>query len=195
MSQPFIVGIGGTPNAQSSTEQALRVALDAAEAGGARTAIFGGDALAALPLYLTPGYREAGGDLIDAARSADGIILASPGYHGSVSGLVKNAIDYVEETSKDARVYWDGVPVGLIVTAFGWQATGSTLTTMRSIVHALRGWPTPLGAAINTSAGVFRDGVCVDEASSNQLALVGRQVLTFANLRRANPSVTETRSA
>jgi FMN reductase len=192
MRQPYIVGIGGTPNPHSSTEAALRVALDSAAAGGASTKAFGGQYLAGLPLYLTPGSASAGDELIAAVRQADALIIASPGYHGSISGIVKNAIDYLELTAKDSRVYLDGIPVGLVVTAFGWQAMGSTLATMRSIVHALRGWPTPLGATINTSGGIFRDGVCVDEAAVKQLALVGRQVATFARMRIADPSATET---
>ncbi|MET0269615.1 MAG: NADPH-dependent FMN reductase [Sphingomonas sp.] len=192
LTKPFIVGLGGTPKPGSTTEQALAIALAAAEEAGARTRMFGGDALARLPLYLTEGSDTAGAELIAAVRAADGIILATPGYHGTVSGAVKNAIDYIEETAKDARVYLDGLPVGLIVTAYGWQATGSTLATLRSIVHALRGWPTPLGAAINTSGGIFRDGECTDPAADNQLRMVGRQVMTFARLHMADPAATET---
>ncbi len=78
-------------------------------------------------------------------------MIASPGYHGGVSGLVKNAIDWVEELRADERPYFDGRPVGLIVVADGWQATITTLSSLRSIVHALRGWPTPLGVAINAA--------------------------------------------
>jgi len=194
--KPFIVGIGGTAAAASSTEQALALALAAAERAGARVRMFGSDTLAALPHYLTEESRESaeGRELVEAVRAADGVIIASPGYHGSISGLVKNAIDYIEETAKDARVYLDGVPVGLIATAYGWQATGSTLATLRSIVHALRGWPTPLGAAINTSGGIFRDGECSDKGAAAQLDLVGRQVHEFACLRLTNPSVTDTRA-
>jgi FMN reductase len=129
--------------------------------------------------------------LVTAIRAADGVIIASPGYHGSISGLVKNAIDFVEDTAKDARVYLDGVPVGLIATAYGWQATGSTLATLRSIVHALRGWPTPLGAAINSSGGIFRDGLCSDPSAASQLELVGRQVTRFARLRQGVPALVE----
>jgi FMN reductase len=191
---PFIVGIGGAANAGSSTERALMLALASAEKAGARTEMFGGEALAKLPHYMTPGFRESveGKALVSAVRSADGLIIASPGYHGSISGLVKNAIDYVEETAKDERVYLDGIPVGLIATAYGWQATGSTLATLRSIVHALRAWPTPLGAAINSSGGIFKDGACTDEGAARQLALVGRQVHEFARLRLTNPAVTDT---
>jgi len=192
--KPFIVGIGGTAAPSSSTEQALALALASAERAGATVKMFGGAPLAALPHYLTEGSAESaeGKALVEAVRAADGIIIASPGYHGSISGLVKNAIDYLEETAKDERVYLDGVPVGLISTAYGWQATGSTLATLRSIVHALRGWPTPLGAAINTSGGIFRVGACSDKGANAQLELVGRQVFEFARLRLADPTVTET---
>jgi len=178
--QPFIVGIGGTAAKGSSTEQALSLALSAADAAGARTQLFGSEELLALPHYVPGSPNGNGRTLIDAVRRASGLIIASPGYHGTISGLVKNAIDYLEETSKDERVYLDGVPVGLIATAYGWQATGGTLGALRSIVHALRGWPTPMGAAINTSGGIFSEGVCKNEAAANQLRLVGLQVVEFA---------------
>ncbi|GAA4760551.1 NAD(P)H-dependent oxidoreductase [Stakelama sediminis] len=192
--KPFVVGIGGTARQGSSTEQALSIALSSAERAGAEVAMFGSEALLALPHYLTPESEtsEQGRALVEAIRRADGVILSSPGYHGSISGLLKNAIDYLEETARDERVYLDGVPVGLIVTAYGWQATGSTLATMRAIVHALRGWPTPLGVAIKAESGTFVDGECRDDVACNQLNLVGRQVFEFAQLRIANPNVTET---
>jgi FMN reductase len=185
---PLIVGIGGTTRPGSATEQALAIALASAEQQGARTRLLGCAALEHLPHYR-PGNAlcAAGTELVEAVRSADGIILASPGYHGSISGLVKNAIDYIEETARDARVYLDGVPVGLIATAYGWQATGSTLTTLRAIVHALRGWPTPMGAGINTSGGIFTGGECNDAAARTQLQLVGRQVVQFAHLSLRDP--------
>lgn len=189
-----IVGIGGTTSPGSSTEQALAIALRAAAGEGAQVTLFDGAFLSALPHYalgVTEGSDEAR-SLVAAVRGAHGLVIASPGYHGSISGLVKNAIDYVEETSKDDRVYLDGLPVGLIVTAYGWQATGSTLATMRSIVHALRGWPTPLGAAIRAVSGMFKDGACSDPAASAQLELVGRQVAEFARLRRAAPAILST---
>lgn len=188
---PLIVGIGGTTAPASTTEAALACVLAASEAHGARTRLFGGGELAALPHY-TRENEAAAADLIEAVRQADGVVLASPGYHGSVSGLVKNAVDYLEATARDERVYLDGLPVGLIVTAYGWQATGSTLATLRSIVHALRGWPTPLGATIKAEAGMFRDGLCTDPAAAGQLRLVGQQVVEFARLRRRVPGITRT---
>lgn len=168
----------------SSTEAALRIALSAAATAGARTALFDGAFLAGLPHYGTPeaAASDDANAFVEAVRGADGIILASPGYHGSVSGLVKNAIDYLEETSGDRRVYLDGLPVGLIATAYGWQAAAGTLTALRAIAHALRAWPTPYGAAICARPGLFEAGNCTDSSVSEQLCRVGEQVVRFARL-------------
>jgi FMN reductase len=183
--KPLIVGIGGTIGAVSSTERALRIALDAVEREGFATRLFGGEDMARLPLYdpratsRTSQERE----FVDAVRKASGVIIASPGYHGSLSGVVKNALDLLEETAKDERPYLADMPVGLIATAYGWQATGSTIAALRSIVHALRGWPTPFAAAINTQITQFDDqGGATDPAVVEQLCLIGRQVARFAPL-------------
>jgi FMN reductase len=79
------------------------------------------------------------------------------------------------------RPYLDGRAVGCVVTAYGWQGTGVVLTSLRSIVHALRGWPTPLGAAVNSLETRF-DTIdsCSDPKAAEQLATVGRQAATFA---------------
>ena len=129
-----IVAIGGTVNPGSSTEQALRLAAASAGAEGAEISVFGGSYLAGLPHYGGADHTKAdGAELVEAVRRADGILIAAPGYHGTVSGLVKNALDYMEELSRDQRPYLDGRAVGLIATAFGDQATMSTLITMRAI--------------------------------------------------------------
>jgi FMN reductase len=140
----------------------------------------------ALPLYnpepeVGPMPVEAG-RLIAALRSADGLILISPCYHGGVSGLLKNAIDYIEEMRADERVYLDGVPVGCVGCGFGWQGPNQVISGLRSIVHSLRGWPTPLGVAINTSAIRFSDDGCSDEAVVRELDIMAGQVVDFARL-------------
>ena len=183
---PFIVGLGGTVRPGSSSETALSLALAAAEAAGARTEMFGGAFLASLPHY-SPGQEEPNPDqarFLDAVRRADGLIISSPGYHGSISGLVKNALDTLEDLRSDPRPYFDGRAVGCIVAAFGAQAGGSTLATLRSIVHALRGWPTPLGAALNSSSGLFdADGAFSDPKDAWAVEMVAKQVVDFARAR------------
>lgn len=177
-----IVALGGTPFSDSSTEKALRIAADAAAASRAKITFFDGPFLARLPSYLTVPWQNCAEarDLIAAIRTCDGVLIASPGWHGSVAGFLKNALDYIEETAKDSRPYFDGLPVGLIATAYGWQAAAGTLVTLRSITHALRGWPTPLGVSVNSAGGIFDGGNCKDEKITDQLRAVGRQVVQFA---------------
>lgn len=177
-----IVAIGGTVSSLSSTEMALREATIPAREAGAQVDVFGGDYLSRLPHYRGEDHDPSTGrEMVDAVREADGVLIAAPGYHGTVSGLVKNALDYLEDLASDRRPYLHGRSVGLIATAYGDQATMSTLLTMRSIVHALRGWPTPMGATIRTYPGIFSpEGECLDERVRMQLKLVGEQVLVGA---------------
>jgi FMN reductase len=182
---PLIVGIGGTTREGSSSEQALRFALKMAEKAGAETVMLAGEALD-LPMYAPekPDRSPNARNLVDLLRRSHGVIVTSPGYHGSISGLVKNALDYVEDMREDKDVYFEGRAVGCIACAFGWQATGSTLAALRSIVHALRGWPTPIGVAVNSSQKIFdADGNCLDPAIGKQLELMVYQVLDFARMR------------
>jgi FMN reductase len=187
---PLIVGIGGTVRSPSSSERVLTAALAAAQAAGARTRLIGGEVLSRLPIYNPtdaehPPERSA---LVEAVREADGVIVATPGYHGSLSGLIKNALDSLEPLRDDARPYLDGRAVGCIVVADGWQACGSALAALRAIVHALRGWPTPLGATINSALKPFDDdGALKDPRDVFQVETVARQVVDFANVWRSPP--------
>lgn len=181
-SSPLIVGLGGTPRADSTTERCLRLALDRAQDLGCRTQMISGPALPTNIYEFDPAVRtpEAAA-LIQALRDADGLILASPSYHGSISGLLKNALDYAEDLRQDSRVYLQDRAVGCIVCAEGAQALGSTLMAMRSVVHALRGWPTPFGAAVHTAVRPFDgQGRVVDETVRRACETVAEEVVTFA---------------
>ena len=187
MSAISIVALGGTMRAGSSSENAARVALAEASKLGAMVQMFDG-ALLNMPMYApeTSERTKEARSLVKALRSADGIILASPGYHGGISGLLKNALDYTEDMREDTRVYLEHRSVGCIVCAAGWQAVGTTLTSLRSIVHALRGWPTPLGVGINTVAmkAFDKDGNCTDPQVEAQLRMLAEQVVNFAQFGR-----------
>ena len=183
--RPFVLGLGGTGRPGSATERALRLSLAAAEAMGGQTALVAGVDLI-LPHYTPEAAAndERAQRLIALLRRCHGIIVASPSYHGSVSGTIKNALDYVEELRGDDRVYFDGCAFGCIVCCGGEQAGGQTLAAMRAIAHALRAWPSPLGAVVNTSREkMFGPGgeIASPEARA-QLEIVGRQVTEFARM-------------
>jgi FMN reductase len=182
---PLILGLGGTLRSGSSSELALRHALAAVEQIGARTQLITAVELD-LPMYNPdrPMLASAG-RLIDATRRADGLIVATPGYHGGTSGLLKNALDYLQELADDPSPYLHGKAVGCIVTSAGWQAGATTLAALRSIVHALRGWPTPLGVVVNSLQPVSdSSGRIVDDRIVGQLEVLSDQVVSFARSQR-----------
>jgi len=188
--KPLIVGIGGTTRPNSSCERALRYALDVLQRRGARTRLFGASDLN-MPHYAPEKHDRSpeAETFVQTIARADGIIIASPGYHGGVSGFLKNAIDYVEDLREAERPYFDGRAVGLIVSAAGWQATATTMVALRSIVHALRGWPTPLGICINSMEPAFdHEGRCIANNLGRQFDVLADQLIQFSTAFSAQPA-------
>lgn len=184
-----ILAIGGSTRPNSSSEKALRIAANAATEQGAKVTLITSRDLM-LPIYdtETPDRDPKAVALIDAVRNAHGIIICSPGYHGGISGMMKNALDYIEDLSKEDPAYLHGRAVGCIAVAYGWQATVSTLHQLRQVAHALRGWPTPLGGSINASVTSFDEsGNASDPGAHEQLRTIGAQVVEFARMRNALP--------
>jgi FMN reductase len=183
---PFIVGLGGTTRVGSTSERALVVALDQARALGCETAQFTGARLPA-EMYdpARPERSVAATALVAALRRADGVLIATPAYHGGMSGLVKNALDYTEDLRDDERVYLQGRAVGCIVCADGAQALGSTLAALRAVVHSLRAWPTPYAATLNSSLKPFgAPGTAPDPAALQACQTVAAEVVAFARMQR-----------
>lgn len=176
-----VVGIGGSVDSGSQSDRVLRAVLTAVTDLGAEVQVFSGRDLD-LPPYHSGATLPAGAhDYVAAVRRADALVITSPGYHGTVSGLVKNALDYLEELRGDERPYLDGRAVAVVAVARGWQASVSTLGTLRQVVHALRGWPTPLGLAINSSTTTFdENGHTDDDSTAAAVDMLARQVIDFA---------------
>lgn len=183
--RPLIVALGGSIRPNSITERALEIALEHAGRMGCKTRLIGS---AELPLELyDPGNRDRtdrAAYLVDSLRQADGLIIGSPSYHCGVSGFIKNAIDFIEDLRADERPYLEGRAVGLIVCAEGMQAMGSTVSSLRDIVHSLRGWPTPYSASILTRGNPFGgNGDEADPAALRACQLVCEEVIDFARMR------------
>jgi FMN reductase len=98
-----------------------------------------------------------------------------------MSGLLKNALDYLQALAADERPYLHHKAVGCIVSAAGWQAGATALASLRATVHALRGWPTPLGVAVNSMTSPFGPGgEALDAKLAGQLDTLGAEVVAFA---------------
>ena len=67
---------------------------------------------------------------------ADGIVIATPEYHGGISGVLKNALDFL------GQVHFAGKPV-LSISSAGGAVAVSSLTQLQAIVRNLHGISSP----------------------------------------------------
>ena len=181
---PHVVVLSGSLTPRSRTDRLARWCADECVRLGATTNLFPGAALE-FPFYrptLVDGFGVP--EFLAALARADGVILLSPTYHGTPSGLLKNALDYINDDDED-RPYLDGRPVGCVALASGEQGAVANLATLRVIAHALRGWPTPLGVALCTlGMAQDTDGRPADVRATQQLNVMLGQVLSLARVHR-----------
>lgn len=180
--KPFIFGFGGTTRQNSSSEMALRKVMDSVAASGAETELMLGPELN-FPVFdpTATGRSDRLERFIQLLRRADGVVISTPSYHGCLSGMIKNALDYTEDLREEG--YLKGRPVGCIVCADGAQALGSTLAALRSITHTLRAWPTPLALTVDTSRKNPTTGAL--EYDPDRLLVMAEQVLELAKVHAA----------
>jgi FMN reductase len=159
-----IVGIGGSLRPDSSSYQVLAVAIQRVQALGASTEILD---LREMKLPFCDGGEDYPGypDVIrlrETVQEADGLILATPEYHGSVSGVLKNALDLMSFDQLSGKV------TGLI-SVLGGQSNSNALNDLRVIMRWVHGWVIPEQIAIGQSWKAFgKDGKLLDEKLSQR---------------------------
>ncbi|MHC5705740.1 NAD(P)H-dependent oxidoreductase [Streptomyces tirandamycinicus] len=148
MGAPRIVVISGSLRAGSTSDRVAAWCAHRCAEQGASARVFTGAEID-FPAYRPglAGTHAAVADFLGALRRADGVILVSPTYHSTVSGLLKNALDYVNDIEGPVP-YLEGRAIGTVAVGSAVQGAVSTLATLRTIGHALRGWPTPVGVAV-----------------------------------------------
>jgi FMN reductase len=185
-----IVGLGGSLRPNSSSSRALLVALRFLADKGHET----------IPLLLSelrlPGfetcekledYPESVQSMLNYTRSADAVIFSTPVYHGTLSGEIKNAMDFFEYLSDDPTPYLTGKVVGLISTSGGTPGINA-INTMDYVSRALHGWVCPTTVAIPSSYRQFdEEGKLKDEKLSARILKMANE-LEFAAVRFKIPS-------
>lgn len=160
-----IVGIGGSLRSDSHSQVALIQAAQRVEALGAEVKVLD---LRTMQLPFCngeddyPSYPDVE-RLRDVVKQADGLILATPEYHGSVSGVLKNALDLMSFEQLDGKV------TGLI-SVLGGQSNNNALNDLRVIMRWVHAWVIPEQVAIGQAWKVFSpDGKIMDEKLSQRL--------------------------
>jgi len=181
MSEPIrIMGICGTYDLDSANGRMLELLLDECRKLGAETVVWDHGAKP-LPLVGAKGSwdDENVKEFQELAISSDAFILSSPEYHGTMSGVMKNSLDWLYSKHTSGKVF------GLMST-LGGQASNNTLNHMRIAARWIYGWVAPVQIAVPHIKEAFNeDGTLVDEKIQERVSDLASSVVTnTAKLRR-----------
>lgn len=180
-----IIGLGGSLRAKSYSSAALRAGLDIAEGMGASTELLDVRELD-LPMYVPDlpieeypaSSQETIRKLVASFRGADLMLWATPTYHGVMSGVFKNAIDYMELLAKDPLPYFKGRAIGLVSVS-----DSSPLASMASCVNELRAWLAPTRVTL-TANDFSAEMALTNEARIRRLTRLVTELLEFKSWSR-----------
>jgi len=173
-----IVGLGGSMAKVSRSRAALIRALEGAASAGAETELLNIRELD-LPMYNPDDDAPTGAAtrLIESCHAADGMLWSSPMYQGTISGALKNALDWLHLLRDWDPPFLHDKVIGLISAAGGTQGL-QAINTMEFAVRALRGWAVPYVVPVAAAARVFdAEGQIREEAVALQLKTLGEEVV------------------
>jgi NAD(P)H-dependent FMN reductase len=191
-----ILGIAGSMRQDSYSTQVLKMVLKEAKKYKTETQILELRQVN-LPLYNpSASYGNGNGindNVSNALKWADSIILSSPDYHGSMSGAIKNFLDY----------FWEefaGKTFGYIVAS---HEKGLTVADqMRTAVRQCYGWSMPYNISINGEKDFNSKREVVNSGLANRIKILARDLSTYGKLIRnqflidiANKELSETYAA
>lgn len=187
MSQPKIVAFAGSTRTGSFNKQLLAIAAEAARAAGADVTVVDLRDLA-LPLYDQD--LEAGSGLPEGAkkfktllRESDGFLVASPEYNSSITGVLKNAIDWASRAESDDEpplVAFRGKTAALFAASPGALGGLRGLVHLRVILGNIGVIVLPDQVAISAAHEAFTaEGQLKDERKAKQAAGLARSLVAM----------------
>ncbi|MFC4078247.1 NADPH-dependent FMN reductase [Salinithrix halophila] len=170
-----IIAVSGSMNATSTTRQAVKIIMKAAAEAGADTELIDLREWD-LPMYDCRPDENTYPERVHTFRKkmldADGFILGSPQYHGSITGCLKNALDFIGARELEGKF------VALVGTAGGMMGATDTLNTLNIICRTLHAWPLPSMPSVPRSYDAFLpDGNLKDEKLQQRIETLGEQLV------------------
>ena len=171
-----LLGVCGSMRAGSYSSRLATIALAAAREQGAETRLLELNAID-LPTYNPDkepvdhiGLRDA----TEAVNWADAFLLASPDYHGSMSGAMKNFLDF----------YWSEFAGKLFAYVCASHEKGLTvMEQMRTSVRQCYGWSLPYGLSVYGEKDFDSSGQLVGPVS-RRLRMLARDLVVYGALIR-----------
>ncbi len=167
-----VLGVAGSMRDGSYSKKALNLALESAKRHGAQVQLLE-LAKVDIPIYSPSSTVPA--KVEENVAWADAFILASPDYHGSMSGALKNFLDYFYEE-------FSGKLFGYVVASHEKGLT--VMDQMRTAVRQCYGWSLPYGVSINGEQD-FMEGRLSNQRIQQRLNMMGRDLVTYGWLIRS----------
>jgi NAD(P)H-dependent FMN reductase len=179
-----ILGVAGSMRQESYSTLGLKMVLEEAKKYGSESHLLDLRDIN-LPLY-DPGAPSSSDPpfnisnnvlekITKALKWADALVLASPDYHGSISGTLKNFLDY----------FWEdfaGKTFGYIIAS---HEKGLTVADqMRTAVRQCYGWSMPYNISINGEKDFDSEGNLVNPALVKRIKMLARDLVTYGALIR-----------
>lgn len=168
-----ILGVAGSTRPSSYSLQALKMALANVKRYGAQVRMV---ELGKTVLPLYDPNRESSKEVEYAAEAvswANAFILASPDYHGSMSGAIKNFLDYFYEE-------FAGKLFGYIVASHEKGLT--VMDQMRTAVRQCYGWSMPYGVSINGEQDFGENNEIANAKLTKRLQMMSRDLIVYGKL-------------
>lgn len=160
-----IAAIGGSLRSHSQTYHALKIALRMAEEMGAEVDLID---LRLMHLPFCDGSRDYPSypdvsKLREKIKNAHGLIVATPEYHGSISGVLKNAFDLLEDADVEGKVF-------LLIGVLGGEHSTNAVNDLRAVCRHLHAWVIPDQVVISSAFQAFgANGDLVDSGIEKRL--------------------------
>lgn len=170
-----VLGVGSSLRDGSSSTAVLRTTLDLIKKQGAETRLLDLKQTN-LPLY-DPNENQSSLELQKIEEDvewADAFILATPDYHGSMSGTLKNFLDY----------FWSefaGKTFGYICASHEKGLT--VMDQMRTAVRQCYGWSVPYGIAVNGEDDL-ENGKIANPRLKSRIEMLARDLVVYGDLIR-----------
>ncbi len=171
-----ILGVNGSLRHGSFSRRSLELTLEAVPDSQAETRLLDLSRID-LPMYRPGGVvpadvvREVG----EAVTWADAFVLATPDYHGSMSGAMKNFLDY----------HWEEFAGKLFGYICASHEKGLTaMDQMRTAVRQCYGWSLPYGVSVHGEHDFDQSGAVVNARIAGRFRILARDLTVYGTLLR-----------
>ncbi len=182
-STPRVLAFGGSLRRASFNQQLVRIAAEGARQAGAHVTVLELRELP-MPLYDEELEREQGlpanaKRFKDLLKEHDALLIASPEYNSSISGALKNAIDWASraEAGEKALACFAGKVCGLMAASPGALGGLRGLVTVRSLLSNIQVLVLPDQMTVSKANEAFTpDGKLKDEKQQATALRIGARV-------------------